>query len=98
MIKGSTENEENNDSPPEYSTATGKAQEQSAILIENEQLKAENEIAMAVLAAHIQQEGERRSSSRELTKLMVYLCFKVFSIPVLILFIFLFFRFLYDYI
>ena len=36
-----TLNEENNDSPPEYSTFTGLAQEQSAILIENEQLKAE---------------------------------------------------------
>ena len=60
MIKHSTENEENNDSPSEYNTVTGLAQEQSAILIENEQLKAE----IAVLTARfLQQEGKRSSSS-----------------------------------
>ena len=97
MIQGSTENEENNDSPPEYSISTGIAQEQAAILIENELLKAQNEIAMAALTAHIQQEGERRSSSRELTKLMVYLCLKVLSIPVFILFWYVFFFHFIDY-
>ena len=83
MTKRSTENEENNESPPKYSTVTSLAQDKSAILIENEQLKAENEIAMAVLTAHIlQQEGQRSSSSREFIKLMVFLCVKVFIIPV----------------
>ena len=83
MTQRSTENEENNESPPKYSTVTSLAQDKSAILIENEQLKAENEIAMAVLAAHIlQQEGQRSSSSREFIKLMVFLCVKVFIIPV----------------
>ena len=83
MTQRSTENEENNESPPEYSTVTSLAQDQSAIFIENEQLKAENEIAMAVLAAHIlQQEGQRSSSSRDFIKLMVFLCVKVLIIPV----------------
>ena len=82
MIKRSTENEENNDFPPEYSTVTGLAQEQSAILIENEQLKAE----MAVLTAHIlQQRGKRRRSSRENIGLGVILCVKVLIIPFSIL-------------
>ena len=83
MIKRSTENEENNDFPPEYSTVTGLAQEQSAILIENEQLKAE----MAVLTAHIlQQRGKRRRSRRrENIGLGVILCVKVLIIPFSIL-------------
>ena len=73
MTQRSTENEENNESPPKYSTVTSLAQDKSAILIENEQLKAENEIAMAVLTAHIlQQEGQRSSSSREFIKLTVF--------------------------
>ena len=42
MLKNSTENKDINDFPPEYSIVTGPAQEQSAILIENEQLKAQN--------------------------------------------------------
>ena len=87
MVKSSTENEEINDSPPEYSTVIGQAQEQSAILIENEQLKAQNEIAMAALTARILQQEERRgSSSRELIKLtftISIMCLLVLS-PVLI--------------
>ena len=84
MTKSSFENKEINDFPPEYSTVTGQAQEQSDILIENEQLKAQNEIAMAVLATHILREEERGSDSRELTKLIVFLCLKVFA-PVFII-------------
>ena len=80
MIKRSTENEENNDFPPEYSTVTGLAQEQSAILIENEQLKAE----MAVLTAHILQQRRKRRR-RENIGLGVILCVKVLIIPFSIL-------------
>ena len=93
MVKSSTENEEINDSPPEYSTVIGQAQEQSAILIENEQLKAKNEIAMAVLATHILQQEERGSNSRELTKLIVYLCLKVLAIIVVIILPFIIFAY-----
>ena len=82
MIKRSTENEEYNDSPTEYSTVNGLAQEHSAILIENEQLKAE----IAVLTAQIlQQRGKRRRSSRENIELGVMLCVIVCIIPVSIL-------------
>ena len=93
MIKNSTENKEINHFPPDYSTVTGPAQEQSAILIENEQLKAKNEIAMAVLATHILQQEERGSNSRELTKLIVYLCLKVLAIIVVIILPFIIFAY-----
>lgn len=87
MVKSSSENEEINDSPPEYSTVNGQAQEESAILIEIELLKAQNEIAMAALTAHIlQQEESRGRSSRELIKLtftISIMCLLVLS-PVLI--------------
>ena len=82
MTISSFENKEINDFPPEYSTVTGPAQEQSAILIENEQLKAE----IAVLTAQIlQQRGKRRRSSRENIELGVMLCVIVCIIPVSIL-------------
>ena len=88
MTKSSFENKEINDFPPRYSTVTGPAQEQTDILIENEQLKAQNEIAMAVLATHILQQEERSSDSRELTKLIFFLCLKVLAPAFSIMFLF----------
>ena len=63
MTNGSTETQPINDFPPGYNTATtnsdpDEAPSQTAILIENEQLRAENEVARAVLTEHRRQQEE----------------------------------------
>jgi len=58
MTNGSTENQQINNLPTGYNTAPDTAQSQTAILIENEQLRAENEVARAVLTEHRRQQEE----------------------------------------
>ena len=61
MTNGSTETQPINDLPPGYNTANSdpdEAPSQTAILIENEQLRAENEVARAVLTEHRRQQEE----------------------------------------
>jgi len=61
MTNGSTETQPINDFPPGYNTANSdpdEAPSQTAILIENEQLRAENEVARAVLTEHRRQQEE----------------------------------------
>ena len=58
MTNGSTENLQVNDNPSGYNTFPDTTQSQTAILIENEQLRAENEVARAVLTAHRRQQEE----------------------------------------
>ena len=61
MTNGSTEKQQHNDFPPEYNTAITNsapdaAPSQTAVLIENEQLRAENE--KSVLTEHRRQQEE----------------------------------------
>ena len=63
MTKSSTEKQQINDFPPGYNTAITNstpdaAPSQTAVLIENEQLRAENEVARAVLTQHRRQQEE----------------------------------------
>ena len=63
MTNGSTEKQQINDFPPGYNTAITNstpdaAPSQTAVLIENEQLRAENEVARAVLTEHRRQQEE----------------------------------------
>ena len=61
MTNGSTENlQVNNNNLSGYNTFPDTTQSQTAILIENEQLRAENEVARAVLTAHRRQQEENR--------------------------------------
>jgi len=60
MTSNSTKNKEINYSPQGYNTVSDQAQDQTAILIENEQLRAENEAARAVLTAHRRQQEENK--------------------------------------
>ena len=63
MTNVSTEKQQINDFPPGYNTAITNstpdaAPSQTAVLIENEQLRAENEVARAVLTQHRRQQEE----------------------------------------
>ena len=63
MTNSSTEKQQINDFPPGYNTAITNSEpdaapSQTAILIENEQLRAENEVARAVLTQHRRQQEE----------------------------------------
>ena len=60
MTNVATENQQINNFPTGYNTAPDTTQGQTAILIENEQLRAENEVARAVLTAHRRQQEENR--------------------------------------
>ena len=60
MTDVATENQQINNFPTGYNTVPDTTEDQTRILIENEQLRAENEVARAVLTAHRRQQEENR--------------------------------------